>query len=62
MGMQVRFVSDQEMPEGHDFVVVQLPTGMVTFYRERAVTPRTIESAWAACRRLLEERRLSYQP
>lgn len=52
----VRFVDDQKMPEGRDFVLVQLGDDeMVVFYRASAVTPKTIETSWAAYRKLVQE-------
>lgn len=47
---QIRFVDDAALPEGHDFVLVQTPTGAAIFYRESAITPRVLEESWAAYR------------
>jgi hypothetical protein len=56
MTYAVRFVDDQAMPEGRDFVLVQLADDeMVVFYRASAVTARTIEVSWAAYRKLVAE-------
>lgn len=48
----IQFVSDEVMPEGHDFIFVQVPTGALVFYRESAITPKTLEDSWAAYRAL----------
>lgn len=46
----IRFVDDDAMPEGHDFVLVQTPAGAAIFYRISAITPRLLEESWAAYR------------
>jgi hypothetical protein len=47
---EVQFIGDDALPEGHDFMYVDLPDGGVAFLRESAVNPRTLEDAWAAYR------------
>lgn len=46
----IRFVDDNELPDGHDFVLVQTPLGAAIFYRASAVTPQVLEASWAAYR------------
>lgn len=52
MGYSIKFVSDEAMPEGHDFIFIETPCGAVIVYRETAVTPDTLEASWAAYRAL----------
>ena len=48
----ISFASDEDMPEWHDFIFIQVPEGALIFYREGAVTPKTLEESWAAYRAL----------
>lgn len=48
----IRIVADEDMPEGHDFVFVEVPDGGLIFYRDSAVTAQTLEDSWAAYRAL----------
>jgi hypothetical protein len=56
MGYGVKFVNDSKIPAGHDFMVVALPDGAVTFLRESALSPKSLEDAWAAYRALRSPR------
>lgn len=46
----INFVDDCELPEAQDFMFVAIPSGGLIFYRESALTPRTLEDSWAAYR------------
>lgn len=46
----INFVDDCELPEEQDFLFVAIPAGALIFYRESAVTPKTLEDSWAAFR------------
>jgi hypothetical protein len=48
----IQFVSDEVLPEGHDFVFVELPAGAAIFYRESALSPQSLEDSWTAYRSL----------
>lgn len=48
----VYFVTDEVMPEGHDFIFVQVPAGAAIFYRRSALSERAIEDSWTAGRAL----------
>lgn len=50
MSHLITFVDDDALPEGHDFVFVQLGEGAHIFYRESAITERVLEDSWAAYR------------
>jgi hypothetical protein len=51
---QVRFVDDDELPEGHDFVLVQVGTDYMAFLKTSTVNPKSLELAWAAYRALCD--------
>lgn len=53
----VRFVGDDALPEGHDFLYVDFPDGGLVFLRRGAVCPKTLEDAWTAYRAVLRSRR-----
>lgn len=44
----VRFATDDEMPEGHDVVMVRTDDQAVVFYRDSKVSRRVVSEAWAA--------------
>jgi hypothetical protein len=46
----INFVDDCELPEDQDFLFVAIPAGALIFYRESALTPKTLEDSWAAYR------------
>ena len=50
----VHVVSDDALPEGHDYVLVQHEGGFDVFYREGAISAGSVGSAWAAYRALAE--------
>lgn len=54
MHHSIKFVADNALPEGHDFVLIQTPTATVVVYRESAITPDLLEQSWAAYRALVE--------
>lgn len=57
MTYSIRFVGDDDLPAGHDFVLVECRRGsVVVALRERAISPAVLEDAWAAYRavRVLE--------
>lgn len=54
----VSFVSDDAMPDGHDFMVLRVGSDYRAVYRASAVTPSVIEASWAAYRRLTRDHRL----
>lgn len=47
---RVRFVDDDALPEGHDFVFVTIGEQQVGFLRRSAVSEQLITDAWAALR------------
>lgn len=49
----IRFVGDDELPEGHDFVFAHAGESAMIFYRESAVSPESLEDSWAAYRATL---------
>lgn len=51
----IEIVDDEHMPDGHDFVFVDLADGAVILYRRSALTRTTLEDSWAAYRALLGE-------
>lgn len=52
MGHNITIVDDDALPEGHDFVLVSLPTGPHIFYRRGELEPGPLEDSWAAYRAL----------
>lgn len=53
--MDYRITFTEDLPEGHDFVLVQAPGQVIVVYRESAITPAMLEDSWAAYRKLLVE-------
>lgn len=53
MGHHITIVDDDALPEGHDFVYVNLPTGAHIFYRRSTLDVGPLEDSWAAYRALL---------
>lgn len=49
---RIKFVGDDELPAGHDFVVVQQGDALRIFYRQSAMSPALLEESWAALRAL----------
>ena len=50
----IDFVSDDQMPAGHDFMFIEVPhEGGLIFYRESAVSPESLEGSWAAFRAIV---------
>lgn len=52
MAYGIRFVDDDALPAGHDFLFVEMPGGAMIFYRESALSPQSLEDSWAAYRAL----------
>lgn len=52
MSHSITFVDDDALPDGTDFVFVEVPNGAHIFYRESALTEQTLEDSWAAYRTL----------
>lgn len=52
----VNFVSDDAMPDGHDFMVVQVGRDFGAFYRASAISASVIEDSWAAYRLMVDDR------
>ena len=50
---EIRFASDDEMPEGHDFVFAHAGESAMILYRESAITPEVLMDSWAAYRATL---------
>ena len=50
---EIRFASDDEMPEGHDFVFAHAGGSALIVYRESAITPEVLMDSWAAYRATL---------
>lgn len=48
----VRFIDDDALPAGHDFVMVRTDEDTMFFVKRTKVTPRVLEQAWAAFRAL----------
>lgn len=56
---RIQFVNDEDMPEGHDFILVApQPCGALILYRESAVNERVLEDSWSAYRALRRTRPL----
>ena len=63
MDHEIRFVSDDDMPEGQDFLLCMSQPRVVIAYRASAVCPladparaaRVLEDSWAAYRALQRE-------
>lgn len=50
----IRFVAEDALPEGHDFVFVENGDHCMIFYRQSAAgNARVLEDSWAAYRHLL---------
>lgn len=49
----ITFVGDDVLPPGHDFAFVVTPEGAWIFYRESALSPKSLEDSWSAYRALL---------
>ena len=54
MDYAISFVDD--LPEGHDFMLIRRPDTVLIFYRECALTPEVLEDSWAAYRALIAPR------
>jgi hypothetical protein len=52
-GSTITFVDDEDMPEGHDFLLVTENGQARLFYRRSALTERTLAQSWKAYRRLV---------
>ena len=50
MTYSIRFVDDDHLPAGHDFVLVEREGEVMVALRESAVGPSLLENAWAAYR------------
>lgn len=48
----IKFVDDDALPAGHDFVFVEASDDKMLFLRASAVTAEVLEQAWAALRAL----------
>lgn len=57
-GMHYEIAFVDELPEGHDFLLVQTANEVVIAYRRSALCPRVLEDSWAAFRALSESRLL----
>jgi hypothetical protein len=44
----VRFATDDEMPAGHDVVMLKTDEEAIVFYRDSKVSRRVVSEAWAA--------------
>lgn len=52
----ITFVDDDAIPEGHDFVFLEVPEGALIFYRKSALTEENLMDSWAAYRALQRQR------
>jgi hypothetical protein len=52
-GSTITFVDDEDMPEGHDFLLIAEGGEARLFYRRSAIAPRMLEGSWRAYRRLV---------
>jgi len=50
----IKFVSDDALPDDHDFALVQTSQDVVVFFRESRLSPQVLEDSWAAYRSLQE--------
>lgn len=48
----ITFLDDDDLAEGHSFVLVDLPGGAWVFYRESDLSPTALEDSWSAYREL----------
>jgi hypothetical protein len=51
----VKFASDDEMPEGHDAMVIQTADEAIVVYRESVVDRGAVTTAWASLAALATE-------
>lgn len=56
MGHHITIVDDDALPEGHDFVFVNLPDGAHIFYRRSTLDVGPLEDSWAAFRALTTDK------
>lgn len=48
----IKFVDDDALPQGHDFLFAQIPGGALIFYRRSALSEESLKDSWAAYRAL----------
>jgi len=48
----VKFVDDRALPEGQDWIFVEVDGGLYFVVKESRVTPEVLDQAWAAYRRM----------
>lgn len=53
----VRFASDEDMPEGHDALVIRSAEEAIVVYRESVVNRAAVTTAWGALHALAAEGR-----
>lgn len=51
----VRFASDDEMPEGHDALVIRSDDEAIVVYRESVVSRRAVTTAWESLQAVASE-------
>lgn len=49
-GHEVQFVDDQEMPDGHDWLLIDTGRAMICAVRHSRLCPEVLEEAWAGYR------------
>lgn len=55
MDYSVVFIADDELPDGHDWAMIRSTAGVVLAVKRDRLTPRVLEEAWCAYRRLARE-------
>lgn len=53
----VRFATDDEMPEGHDALVIRSDDEAIVVYRESVVSRRAVTTAWESLRAVAVDER-----
>jgi predicted DNA-binding transcriptional regulator len=53
----VRFMCDKEMPDGHDWLLVEAEDRVICIVRRSMVSPKVLEEAWAGYRLLAAGKR-----
>jgi hypothetical protein len=54
----IRFIEDDELPVGHDWLLVRHPNAYMFFVKRSKVTREVLEAGWAEYERMAGERRM----
>lgn len=50
---QVQFIDDRQMPDGHDWLMIEAGDAIVCVVRKSKVCPEVLEEAWSGYRDLI---------